>query len=136
LAEAAARGYSVTGTVESHYDAGITASIVYWTGSNSQAATYLSQPQVAFTTATGSTSLQKIALQEYISLYNRGWEAWILTRRLDYPVLIPPVNAFSAFPVRFTYPIAEQNVNVVNYKQASAAIGGDLVTTHLFWDLH
>ncbi len=137
LAEAAARGYSVgSGTVESHYDAAITASITYWGGSATDAATYLAQPNAAYATAAGSTPLQKIAGQEYIALYNRGWDAWIVTRRLDYPVLTPPANAFSAFPVRFTYPINEQNVNSASYNQASAAIGGDLVTTKLFFDVH
>jgi hypothetical protein len=54
---------------------------------------------------------------------------------LTYPALTPPANAFSAFPLRFTYPISEQNVNVVNYNKAAQAIGGDLVTTKLFWDV-
>ena len=135
LAEAASRGFNVgTGSVESHYDAAITASITYWGGTAAQAATYLQLPNVAYATATGGNALQKIAQQEYIALYNRGWDAWIVNRRLAYPVLIPPANAYSAFPVRFTYPVSEQNVNVVNYNQASAAIGGDLVTTKLFFD--
>ncbi len=134
LAEAVARGYTVGGTVQSHYNAAITASITYWGGSATDAATYLLLPNVAYATATGSTPLQKIAAQEYLALYNRGWDAWIINRRLDYPTLAPPPNAFSAFPVRFTYPISEQNVNVVNYNAAAAAIGGDKVTTKLFFD--
>lgn len=134
LAEAVERGYNVGGTVASHYNAAITASITYWGGTATQASTYLLLPQVAFATATGTTPLQKIALQEYLALYNRGWDAWIINRRLDYPALVAPPNAYSAFPVRFTYPISEQNVNVVNYNQAAAAIGGDAVTTKLFFD--
>jgi hypothetical protein len=136
LAEAVQRGYSVGGTVESHYDNAITASITYWTGSATAAASYLALSTVSYATAVSSTAtpLQKIAAQEYLSLYNRGWDAWIITRRLDFPVLTPPANAFSAFPVRFTYPISEQNVNVASYNQAAAAIGGDAVTTKLFFD--
>jgi hypothetical protein len=53
---------------------------------------------------------------------------------LDYPVLIPPPNAISAFPVRFTYPNKEQQINTANYDAASSAIGGDLVTTKLWFD--
>jgi hypothetical protein len=45
-----------------------------------------------------------------------------------------PINALSDFPVRFTYPILEQNINSSNYDAASTAIGGDRVTTKLFWD--
>jgi hypothetical protein len=132
LAEAASRGYNVGGSAEMYYDNAITASISYWTGSASGAAAYLLLPNVAYITATG-TDLQKIAQQEYIALYNRGWDAWIVNRRLAYPVLTPPANAFSAFPLRFTYPLSEQNVNVVNYNKAASAIGGDQVTTKLFF---
>jgi hypothetical protein len=142
LAEAVARGYNAGGTVQSHYNAAITASITYWGGTDAQAAAYLALPNVAFATAsnpeaTGAlTTFEKIALQEYIALYNRGWDAWILTRRLDYPTLTPPENAYSGFPVRFTYPLSEQNVNKENYDKAAAALGpgGDKVTTQLFFD--
>jgi hypothetical protein len=143
LAQAAQRGYAVAGTVATHYNNAITASISYWTGSATTAAAYLALPQVAFATASNPTSpatvltpLQKIALQQYLAYYNRGWDAWTATRLLDYPVLLPPANAFSTFPVRFTYPISEQNVNVVNFTAAGTAIGGDKVTTKLFFDLH
>ncbi|ASU33385.1 SusD/RagB family nutrient-binding outer membrane lipoprotein [Mucilaginibacter xinganensis] len=135
LAEAVARGFAVGGTVESHYVAAISASVSYWTGANPTPA-YLAQANVAYATAPGTTPLEKIAGQEYIALYNRGWDAWIVNRKLDYPKLVPPPNAFSDFPVRFTYPISEQNINKPNYDAASSAIGGDLVTTKLFFDIH
>jgi hypothetical protein len=142
LAEAALRNYNVlSGTVQSHYNSAITASITYWGGTDVQAAAYLALPNVAFATANNPEApgvlkmYQKIALQEYISLYNRGWDAWNITRRLAYPLLTPPANAFSDFPLRFTYPISEQNVNVVNYNKAAQAIGGDLVNTRLFWNV-
>ncbi len=142
LAEAVARGYAVGGTVQTHYNNAITASITFWGGTPAQASAYLALPQVAFATATNPTApgtltpLEKIALQEYIALYNRGWDAWTVNRRLDYPKLLPPPDAYSDFPVRYTYPISEQNVNVVNYNKAASDIGGDLVTTHLFWDVY
>jgi hypothetical protein len=40
----------------------------------------------------------------------------------------------SAFPVRFTYPATEVNLNNANYTAAAASIGGDKVTTKIFWD--
>jgi hypothetical protein len=134
LAEAVARGF-IAGDVATHYNAAIKASVEYWTGGSSSAA-YLKQSNVAYASAAGATPLQKIAGQEYLALYNRGWDAWIVNRRLDYPKLVPPPNAFSAFPVRFTYPVSEQNVNKPNYDAAAAAIGGDAVTTKLFFDIH
>ncbi len=135
-AEAVARGFNVGGTVESHYDQGITQSIKYWGGADSSVSRYLADPSVAYTTAVGSTPLQKIALQKWISLYNHPDHEWIDIRRLDYPVLPAPVGAVSGFPTRLFYPQTEQTVNGTNYTQAAAAIGGDVVTTKLFWDIH
>jgi len=133
LAEAVERGFAVGGTAAGHYNNGVTASILFWGGSQADAAAYLLQPSVAYLTATG-TYKQKIGTQKYLALYNRGWDAWIEQRRLDYPVLPKPSNAASDYPVRFSYPVNEQNVNTVNYNAAAAAIGGDDVTTKLFWD--
>ncbi len=133
LAEAAERGFSVGGTAESFYNKAITASIQFWGGSATDATVYLAQPAVAYATATG-TWKQKIGTQKWVALYNRGWDAWIEQRRFDFPVLPKPSNAASDYPVRFTYPINEQNVNTVNYTAAAMSIGGDEVTTKLFWD--
>lgn len=131
LAEAAERGYSVSGTATEHYTKAITASFDYWGAPN--VAAYLTQPTVAYATATGNYK-QKIGVQKWLALYNRGWDAWIEQRRLDFPALEAPETALTEFPVRFTYPTTEQNVNVVNYNQAAQAIGGDAVTTKLFFD--
>lgn len=134
LAEAVERGFNVGGTAATHYNNAVTASILYWGGTSAQATAYLAQPSVAYATAPG-TYKQKIGLQKWIALYNRGWDEWIEIRRLDYPVLIAPATAKSAFPVRLTYPINEQNTNTTNYNAAATAIGGDKVTTKLFWDI-
>lgn len=134
LAEAAARGYSVGGTAESFYNAGITASILYWGGTAAAATTYLTEPTVAFATATGSTPLQKIARQKYLALFNRGLEAWTEYRRFDYPTFNKPPIPQGDFPLRYTYPNSEQNANINNYAAAAAAIGGDKLTTKVFWD--
>ena len=93
----------------------------------------MAQPSVAYATAAGNWK-QKIGTQSWIALYNRGHEAWTTWRRLDYPVLTPPTDANSAVPLRYTYPVQEQNLNTANYTAAAAAIGGDIVETKLFWD--
>lgn len=133
LAEAVGRGFSVPGTAASHYENGITASILYWGGTSTDATNYLAQTTVAYATASGNYK-QKIGEQKYLALYNRGFDAWVDWRRLDYPILTPAVNATSVIPLRFNYPVKEQQVNGANRSQASAAIGGDLVDTKLFWD--
>ncbi|MCC8410123.1 SusD/RagB family nutrient-binding outer membrane lipoprotein [Mucilaginibacter sp. UR6-1] len=133
LAEAVERGYSVGGTAQTHYNNAITASIEYWGGTETQATAYLARPTVNYLTATGNYK-QKIGLQKWRALYNRGWDAWIENRRLDYPELPAPEDPVSDFPVRMTYPVVEQNVNGTNYATAAAAIGGDEVSTKLFFD--
>lgn len=130
LAEAVARGL-ITGNAATYYANGITASVEYWTGSTTGSAALIATHPIGI----GQTAqLRAIALQQYLALYNRGYDAWTVNRRLDYPVLIPPPNAISAFPVRYTYPNKEQQINAVNYKAAAASIGGDVVTTKLFFD--
>jgi Starch-binding associating with outer membrane len=134
LAEGAARGYSVGGTAEDFYNKGITTSIKYWGGSDADAATYLKNPLVAYTTAQG-TYKQKIGTQKYLALYNRGFEAWTEWRRLDAPTFNLPANkTYAEIPVRFTFPVGEQTLNFANWTAASTAIGGDKQTTKLFWD--
>ncbi|HSF46126.1 MAG TPA: SusD/RagB family nutrient-binding outer membrane lipoprotein, partial [Chitinophagaceae bacterium] len=136
LAEAASRGFGVEGTAEEHYNKAITASIEYWGGTEEQAKAYLSQPGVAWSTAEGDWK-EKIGVQKWIALYNRGFDAWTEWRRLDYPELTPPPGMDQEdIPVRFTYPVLEQNLNTVNYEAAAGAIGGDVISTRLFWDLN
>lgn len=132
-AEGIERGYAIAGTADQHYNAAITASILAWGGSNADATAYLLQPSVAYLTATG-TYKQKIGTQKWISMYERGIDAWTEWRRLDYPQLVAPSSALSAIPVRYTYPVSEQNVNSANYAAASTAIGSDKVTTKLWFD--
>lgn len=135
LAEAAARGFNVGGTAAEHYTAAIQASMDYWGVSAADAAAYLAQPSVAYATAAGDYK-QKIGTQEYISLYMDGFGAWTVQRRLDFPALVAPPTAQSAFPIRFTYPVSEQNLNSQNWSGASSAIGGDKVDTKLWWDIN
>lgn len=131
LAEAAQRGYNVGGTALGHYNAGVTASILYWGGTALEATTYLLQPGVAYNPANWRMS---IGMQLWIAYFNRGWDAWISWRKYDYPQLEPATDALSDIPLRYPYPVNEQNVNTAHYEAAAAAIGGDDVTTRLWWD--
>ncbi len=134
LAEAAARGYNVGGSAATFYKNGVEASILQWGGAQADADAYYAQASVDYASAaSGSTWQQKIGTQAWIALYNRAWDAWTETRRLGYPVLPAPNHAVSTFPYRFTYPVAETNVNSVNVSAAATAIGGDLRTTKLFF---
>lgn len=137
LAEAIGRGVPVGGSIASHYEAGIRASMEDWGISSNLADAYLAQPTVAYATATG-TWQQRVGEQAWYALFNRGFEGWTSTRRLNFPILTPPANADAAaegkVPSRMTYPIREQTLNATNYSAAASAIGGDKLSTKIFWD--
>jgi hypothetical protein len=137
LAEASGRGVAVGGTITSHYNAAILASMEDWGVSSTDANTYLAQPTVAYATATG-TWQQKVGEQAWYALFNRGFEGWTSTRRLNFPALTPPASADAAaggqIPSRMAYPIREQTLNATNYNAAATSIGGDKLTTKIFWD--
>ncbi len=134
LAEAAERGIAGVTDAESHYNAAIQANFDYY-GLSDSAAAYLANPEVAYTTAPGTWE-EKIGMQKWVALFNQGLEAWTEYRRLDYPTLeAPPQSFVPTVPVRLTYPISEQTLNRANYESAAAVIGGDLLTTSLFWDV-
>jgi hypothetical protein len=134
-AEAAARGFNVGGTVDALYNAAIKASILSWGGTDAEATAYLAQPSVAYATATG-TYKQKIGTQAWIAFYTRGLEGYTEWRRMDYPVfnIGSLITTYAEIPVRFTYPINEQTLNKANYTSAATAIGGDKISTKIFWD--
>jgi hypothetical protein len=124
LAEAFTKGFITTGVAADYYAKGVQQSFNYWGAGDAKAYLVLNPYTAA-----------NLANQKWLANYNRGWDAWIETRRLDLPVLKKPATgAFSDFPVRFKYPVDEANVNGTNYKAAAAAIGGDVVTTKLFFD--
>lgn len=138
LAEAAERGYSVGNSAEHYYNEGIISSFLHWGLPLDSANAYLAKPEIAYTTAPG-TWKQKIGLQAWLAFYIRGLEGYNSWRRLDYPVLKLPPSPNSddgQIPKRFTYPINEQTLNATNYYQAGQAIGGDLMSTKLFWDIY
>ncbi|MDR1877545.1 MAG: SusD/RagB family nutrient-binding outer membrane lipoprotein [Flavobacteriaceae bacterium] len=134
LSEAAARGYSVGGSAESYYVKAIKESFKQWGLSDADATAYIAT--VPFSSGSWKESIGE---QAWIALFNRGFESWNFWKRLDYPKLTAP-NAISwaegKVPVRLTYPINEQTVNGANYSKAAGAIGGDLLTTKIFWDVN
>ena len=130
LAEAAARGYNVPGTAEEYYNEGIRASFEFW--GTPAADTYLAKPEVAY--AAGDWK-QKIGTQSWLASYTRGLVGYTSWRRLDYPILNPPEDMdYDEIPVRFTFPVNEQTLNKDNRDAAAEAIGGDELTTKVFWD--
>ena len=144
LAEAAARGYNVGGDVETYYNEGIATSIAYWATASGVAPAeivamtdaYLAKPGVALATAESGNTVNAIAFQKWIALYNIGMEGWFEWRRLDYPELNAPIGlTLDDIPVRFRYPVQERSVNIANRQAAVDAIGGDTYDMPVFWDV-
>jgi hypothetical protein len=131
LAEAAARWNIIPAATA--YNTAVTASIVEWGGTPSEATTYLvSHPYNAVNWK------KSIGEQAWVAMYNQSLTSWNFWRRLDFPVLLAATNAVpkagGKVPVRMAYPVLEQQVNSTNWTAASTAIGGDLMTTKIFWD--
>ncbi|SDQ79682.1 Starch-binding associating with outer membrane [Chryseobacterium soldanellicola] len=131
LAEAAARWN--TSTPATAYATAVQASMNEWGVSNANITTYL-----AVHPYNSANWKQSIGLQAWAAFFNQGQTSWNFYRRLDYPVLQAPTTAAQEaggkVPVRMTYPVREQSVNGTNWAAASSAIGGDKLTTKLFWD--
>ncbi|MFI2741218.1 SusD/RagB family nutrient-binding outer membrane lipoprotein [Zhouia sp. PK063] len=138
LAEAAARGYNVSGSVASHYNAGITASINYWYNlagmdASGVATAYLANTDVAYATASG-TWQEKIATQKWLALYDQAFEGWSTYRKFGFPAMHISGETELPTPRRYTYPQEEPTLNGANYEAASSALGGDELSSRIFWD--
>ncbi len=134
LAEAAER--SMVGApvdAEGHYNNGVTASFEEWGNTATEATAYLAQPTVAYATA-APTWQEKIGVQKWIALYGKGFEGWSSWRKLGYPAMNAPAVSGLPVPRRYIYPNNEPDVNGANYNAATAAMGGDLLSSRVFWD--
>jgi len=128
---AAELGYNVPGDAETHYNAAITASMNYW-GITDEAAisSYLSQGDVAY-----DGSDEQFATQYWIAMFDNPFQGWSVWRKYDAPELNIPEEFETPVPLRYTYPVAETNLNETNYEAAAEAIGGDSAQTPVFWDV-
>ncbi|MFP4228566.1 MAG: SusD/RagB family nutrient-binding outer membrane lipoprotein [Salinivenus sp.] len=137
-AEAALRGWG-SGSAEAHYEEGIQASLAMYDITDSQVVDdYLAQPGVEWD-ASGSDAekLEQIITQKWIALFSQGLEMWAEFRRTGYPDLRPipgEGETGGAVPSRLLYPDIEQTTNTENVNAASDRIGGDQMTTDVWWD--
>jgi hypothetical protein len=130
-----------------NYTNGVRASMERWGVSNEKIETYLLTLPAA--------SKENVLTQKYIGLYMQPAEAWSEYRRTGFPkTLLQPggvyklnipfegettyifkaLNNLTEMPSRLNYPVNSAQLNGKNYQEASANIGGDLLTTKLIWD--
>lgn len=143
LAEAAIRGWVPGGDTQAkiYYENGITADMAAYSLypgtspiSAGEITAYLTDPGVAFNT---TDALKLINTQYWIVNLRNGTEAFANFRRSGFPVLNP--NLFNdklngGFVRRLSYPDVEASANTSNYNAAATAIGGDKLTSRVFWD--
>ncbi|MFZ4106537.1 SusD/RagB family nutrient-binding outer membrane lipoprotein [Flavobacterium sp.] len=133
LAEASARWTPSLATT--NYNKAVITSFIEWGLSLTDATTYLtSNPYNSVNWK------QSLGNQAWIAMYNQPITSWTFYRRLDYPQLIASASsvaiASGKIPVRLTYPVKETTTNPTNLATASSAIGGDNLTTKIFWDVN
>ncbi|KFF08760.1 SusD/RagB family nutrient-binding outer membrane lipoprotein [Chryseobacterium luteum] len=133
LAEAAARNFNVGGTAAVYFSNGIKASMDFWGVAAADRDAYVAANN--FATLPG-TWKQKIGMEAWIATYNRGFEAWEFSRRLDFKVFEKPGSR--VVPTRIYYPINEGSVNGANRANASTkqwgSVNGDVQGSKIFWD--
>lgn len=142
LAEAAAKGW-IADDIETHYQAGIEASMEYYQvdytpyGYNNFN-DYYNNSGVAYTTTTD------IWEQKWLALYFTGLEPFFEVRRwyvesgmsfAGIPFLNAPCDNLNGdnLPMRFRYPGQEQSLNALNYNAAVEELGGSNDINATIW---
>ncbi|MDV3750692.1 SusD/RagB family nutrient-binding outer membrane lipoprotein [Elizabethkingia anophelis] len=133
LAEAAARGYAVGADAATHFKNALSASLDLWGISGADKDAYLMANDY---NSLSGTYKEKIGIQAWHSMYNRGFEAWTFSRRLDFPMLETHNSASDPLPTRLIYPVKEYSVNETNMKAAVQKLPSktDSQGDKVFWD--
>jgi len=145
LAEAAKRGWVTGGDAQAkiYYDNAITADMVAYSLYNgttpisaAEITAYLTNPAVLYTPV---DALKLINTQYWIVNIRNGTEAFANFRRSGFPALTPNPVAGDlgsvGFVRRLSYPNLESSSNTANYNAAATAIGGDKLSSRVFWDI-
>lgn len=119
IAEAANRGW-VSADAKTHYDNGVTASMLFYGVDQAEITEFLTNKQPYLT---GVAGLTRVLEQKYIAFAeNSGQESFFTTRRTGVPTYIfsseNGIEAGEKYPVRWTYPSSEENDNQTNYRAA------------------
>ena len=112
IAEAALKGWT-SESAQTHYEAGVQASLKAW-GKTSAYADYILNAGVAY-----EGSLEQIMEQKWIASWTAAAEAWFDYRRTGLPALQPgTVVKRDALPLRFYYSVDEMDYNPDNSQAA------------------
>lgn len=139
-AEAALRGFT-SESAQEQYEKGIRASLeMYGITDEAQVQAYLDEDGVAWEEGdSDDEKLEKIIRQKWLAIFTQGNEAWATYRRTGYPELLPipsDGNTGGEVPSRILYISEEYNLNEENVTEAAQRIGGDQMTTNVWWDVN
>ncbi|MEH0152527.1 SusD/RagB family nutrient-binding outer membrane lipoprotein [Limibacter armeniacum] len=131
-AEACLKGW-LSGNAEQHYQNGIRASMEMFNIGEAEVDDYL---RTEAGKLTSTNALEQIITQKWIANINNGFESWAEYRRTGYPSLytVPSGGETGGkMPQRLKYPSTEKTLNGESVSAATQRIGGDLMTTKLWW---
>jgi hypothetical protein len=144
LAEAAKRGWIPGGDAQAklYYENAITADMATYALypnttpiSGADVTAYINNPAVLYNPA---DALKLINTQYWVVNIRNGTEAFANFRRSGFPALtpnpVPGALGSVGFIRRLSYPDLEASSNTANYNAGATAIGGDKLSSRVFWD--
>jgi len=105
----------------------------------------------AFLLALPAASKETVLTQKYLAFFNQAYQAWFEYNRTGEPefmlkpgeiasvdgdgnpIYFTPLVIINTLPKRMTYPQQEFTVNGANVTAAAIAVGGDQMSTKLWW---
>lgn len=135
IAELAEKGIVQKDAIE-YYNKGVQSSIEMWGAT--MPTTYFENAKVAIQVADSPTTrLKKIHLQKYFSLMFTDFQQWFEYRRTGLLDLYTGVALQNdgKMPVRLSYPLITQSLNKANYDDAIGRIGGDKISSLMWWQI-
>ena len=151
MAEAADKGWTVVGSVEDHFKAGIADAMQIINKHYVSDAAKITDEEVstyvnAMTAGLAANAKEAINTQAWLLHFMNPSEAWANLRRSDYPVVMDrtQLKTYDGFiyddpnmstPTRLKYPVLESKYNSANYNDAIQRLGGkDDWHARLWWD--
>ena len=151
LAEAADKGWTVAGSVEEHFKAGVTDAMEmlnrhYLADETKMSADEISTYVDAMAAGLSANAKEAINTQAWILHFMNPSEAWANLRRSDYPVILDRTQLATfeftyddpdlSTPTRLKYPVLESKYNTANYNEAIKRLGGkDDWHARMWWDV-
>ena len=150
----------INGWDQVHYANGVYASIAYWRDLSIELENgFWPDSRIsdfnanfdAYMAALPPASKSTVMAQKYLAFYVQGYQAWAEYRRTGEPqflvkpgeithqasdgtpIYFEPLVSINTIPWRLTYPQQEYTINATAVKAAADAIGGDKMSTKLFW---